>query len=47
MEDWARALATRPYEEDAIGWQVEVYREEDETYRMGLVLDYANGFYRV
>lgn len=47
MDKWAQALATRPHGEDAIGWEVEVLNEEDGTYRLGLVLEFANGFYRV
>lgn len=46
-EEWARALAARPFGEDAIGWEVEVYREEDEAWQTGLVVGYAESLYRV
>ena len=47
MEDWARALAARPFGEDAVGWEVKVCNEEDNTWHQGLVVEYASPFYRV
>lgn len=47
MEEWASALAARPFGEDAVGWEVEVFSEEEGAYLPGLVLGYAEGHYRV
>lgn len=42
-----RALSARPYGEDAIGWHVEVWQEEEEEWLPGVVSDYADGLYEV
>lgn len=47
MEEWARALAARPFGEDAVGWEVEVLREDNATWQPGLVLEFSAGRYRV
>ena len=47
MEEWARALAARPFGEDAVGWEVEVCREADQTWQPGIVQGFSDGMYRV
>ena len=47
MEEWARALAARPFGEDAVGWEVEVLMEDNVTWQPGLVEEFSRGRYRV
>ncbi|CAN0196981.1 unnamed protein product, partial [Ectocarpus sp. 4 AP-2014] len=47
MEEWAQSLAARPFEEDAVGWEVEVLSEEDVMWTPGLVVAYSGGRYLV
>lgn len=47
MEEWARTLACRPFGEDAVGWEVEVYSEDDGVLRQGLVMEFRDPEYRV
>lgn len=47
MDEWARTLATRPFGEEAVGWEVEVFSEVDKTWKPGIVQEFSGGEYRV